>query len=165
MSNHPLTNFNIDKLVRKLIRNPIKHILRLNRLSNINPIQQNPIRRPIIQRLAQLCLRTNAARSRNGICGIGSRFVGDVDTQNVEVEEVVDNVHAAIGAGSRRSVDAAVVECCVGDIVGSFEVVGKFVEDIWDGGHVGVVVYFNQYSFFILSYAHIRKKRGYYPRR
>jgi hypothetical protein len=54
---------------------------------------------------------------------------------------VVDNVHTTGGGGSRGSVDAAAGEARVGDVVGGFEVVGEFVEDVVYFACVGAVVY------------------------
>ena len=67
--------------------------------------------------------------------------VRHLDAQDVNIEHVVDNVHAAVRRGAGGSVDAAVREGRVCFAEGRFEEVGEFIQDVGDCGGVGAVVF------------------------
>ena len=54
---------------------------------------------------------------------------------------MVDDVHAAVWGGAGGSVEAAFGEGGVGGVVGGFEEVGEFVEDVGGCGWGGAVVW------------------------
>ena len=62
------------------------------------------------------------------------RAVGHGDAEDGDVEKVVDDVHAAGGGGLGGPVEGAFGEGGVGGVVGGFEEVGEFIEDVGDGG-------------------------------
>ena len=69
--------------------------------------------------------------------------VRHLDTQDVNIEHVVDDVHAAVRGGAGWSVDAAVREGRVCFAEWRFEEVGKFIQNVRDCGGVGAVVFCN----------------------
>ena len=99
----------------------------------IEIIHQYSHRRSSIQPDAQICLRTNATYPRGCIRCVIRRVIRYVDSIQVEIEEMIDNVHTAICRCARRSIDRALWECWVCSIVGRFEKVSEFVQDVWYG--------------------------------
>lgn len=69
--------------------------------------------------------------------------VRHLDAQDVDIEHVVDDVHAAVRGGAGWSVDAAVWEGRVCFAEWRFEEVGEFIQDVGDCGGVGAVVFCN----------------------
>lgn len=53
---------------------------------------------------------------------------------------MVDDIHEAVGGGSRGAVEGAFVEGRICGIVRGFEEVGEFGEDVGDAGSVSAVV-------------------------
>lgn len=125
---------------------PIQRILRCKDLPLVRKIHQHKIRRPAIQTLAERGLRTDTTRARRRVRGGRGRPIGDQDAQDVHIEEVVDDVHAAGGGRAGGAVDAAVRKGGVRHVVGRFEEVRKFVEDVWHAGHVRSVIFCSQPS-------------------
>ena len=59
--------------------------------------------------------------------------IRDLDSgRDLEVEKMIDDIHAAIGRGCCGSVDAAAWEVRVRHAEGGFEEVGEFGEDVGD---------------------------------
>ena len=116
--------------------------LRLHRLSLIDEIQQDTLGRIRIKSLALGDLGADTAAPLRRVRLVDGSDVRHIDAgvEHVRVEEVVDDVHAAVGRGVPRSVERAAGEARVGHVEGGLEEVGELVEDVRELGHVGAVV-------------------------
>ena len=86
-------------------------------------------------------MRANATHPGRRIgCLIGSR-VRDQDAEDTNVEEVIDDVHAAVGRGACGAVEGAFGEVRVRSVERGLEEVGEFVEDVRVFGRLGAVIY------------------------
>ena len=119
---------------------PIERILRLQHISLIKEIHQHPLRRPPIRRYAQVRLGPDTPRARCRIRRLIRGIIRDIDPQSVQIEEVVDDVHAAVRAGAGWTVETAIGEGGVCRVVGGFKKVGEFVQDVGVRGRGGAVV-------------------------
>ena len=109
----------------------IQLILRFNHFTLIHEIRQHRVRGALVQRCTLACLRADAPVARCGVGVVCSAAVWDVGAEYVDVKEVVDDVHSAVGGGTRGTVDAAVFEGFVCDVVWRFEVVFELVENVF----------------------------------
>lgn len=94
----------------------------------------------MIQSLTLARLRPDTPLARRRICLRRIVSVWHLDAEDIHVQEVVDYVHAACCGGPGWTVDVAVWEGGIRYVVGCFEVVGEFVEDVVYLGCVGAVV-------------------------
>lgn len=119
----------------------IQSVLCVYDLTLIDEIHQDNVRLPTVERAAQCALRPNTATARDGIGLRCAQAIGDQDAQDLDVQEMIDDVHAPISRGTGRTVDAATREVRICYVEGGFEVISELVEDIGDGVDIGAVIY------------------------
>jgi len=88
--------------------------------------------------MTKIRLRQNG---RHRVCYGRRGLVRYQYAEQVDIEVVVDQVHAAVGTGTGWTVNGALRESAVGSVKGGLEHVGELVEDIGDLGGVGMVVH------------------------
>ena len=121
----------LSRLLR--LSQPIHRSLRRKHIPHIEIVHQHPFRRLLIQTLTKPHLCADTSRSCGRICLRVVRAIGYVDTEDGDVKEVIDDVHAASGRGVGGAVEGTFGEFGVEGVVGGFEEVGEFVEDVGDG--------------------------------
>src|SRR3954447_20869355 len=87
---------------------------------------KNKVRHAAISLQTQIRLRQDR---RQGVRLGRVDLVGYLDAEDGDVEEVVDDVHAPVRGGPRRTVEGALVERLVRDVEGRLEEVLELVED------------------------------------
>lgn len=125
---------------QKILRKTIQTLLRPQNITLVREIHQHNIRHLVIQPLTQARLRTNTSIPTDRVRRRGRQSIRHERTQDVNIEEVIDDIHAAGSGGARGSVDGAVGEGRVGDVVGGLEEIGEFIKDVGDGGGICAVV-------------------------
>lgn len=112
----------------------------LHDLTLIDEIHQDDIGLPTVQRTAQCALCADTATAGHGIGLRCAQAIGDQDAQDLDVQEMIDDVHASIGRGTGWTVDAATREVRVGYVEGGFEVISELVENIGNGVDISAVI-------------------------
>ncbi len=83
----------------------------------------------------------DAALSRGRVRPPVQDVIGDIDAEDVEIQEMVDEHHQPVAVGSRGAVERARGEILRRDVVGGLEEVVELREDVGDAVSVGVVVW------------------------
>ena len=86
----------------------------------------------------------DASCTCRGICSLVRSFVRNQYPQNVDIQEVIDDVHSSIRACAGRSIKGAFREVRVSSVKRGFEKVRELVEDVGDFIGVGAVIYDDQ---------------------
>ena len=77
---------------------PVQGILGHERLPPIEVIQEDKVGRSPIDRIAEIRLSTNAPGSCCRVRRVIGPSIGDEDPEDRGIEEVIDDVHFAVGA-------------------------------------------------------------------
>lgn len=110
--------------------NPIQQALRLYHPSLIHKIHKHSIRRPSVDGQALVAVSSDTPVPRHGVCSGRVDPVGNQDAEDINVEEVVDDVHASCRGGGRRPVHATIIQGGICHVEGALEEVAKFVQDV-----------------------------------
>lgn len=121
--------------------NTIQFTLSRDRLTQIDKIQEDEVGQAVVYGVAQVCLGSNAPRPRHRV-GVGCMIlIGYEDSQYVDIQKMIDNIHPSGGGCTSGPVNAAVGESCIRHIIRGLEEVRKLIEDVWDGRSIGAIIW------------------------
>lgn len=118
----------------------VESVLSSHSIALVDEVKQDNIGVDIVQTLTGASLSTDTAIARSSVGVVSSVTVWNIGSKNIFVQEVVDDVHAAVSRGTRGTINAAVGERGIGHIVLGLEVVREFIVDVVHFSGVGAIV-------------------------